>query len=826
MDIFKGTNIKTKSTTPTAVKSTVAPRSGGFDIFTKGSSRSRTQPTQQPEPAKQTQQFEAPIGGVKIGENKWKTPSGSIWEYLPDGTRKITLDKQFGGGVYLIDPKDPSRLINQGHTTYGGVEGKSGNERDDIIPVSLGGVNSDANNIRYEELLPESERQPGRLTKSDEYLQDVNKRYKSGQISLNQARLEIMRFKQDQAPGTPKTDTLSNLWGGLKDVAKSIFTASAESKLDTQKQIVNAVQPKPEQGMEFKVGENLNPEQQQQAKTTLIKSQISEQNRQALRESTGANAMDLKKTALDIFRAPVRGIVQITNPSDEIDPLTADPKYSKIMRFIYGDEPMKGYALQAAEAETSYKEKGFGGWATPLAVLQATGTAALDLAPVYAPLVSSANEAIAAAAERSGTKAVTLSYKDLQEITSGRLTSGEKFEAFKAVGNDPAFKSALKNFKEATVTKSEDTLLKRMANNPITNIGRATETTYSVVGAEPKAVQQVIKALPEGDPIRLEVEKAGGTKALTGKQEMLALPEGNPNVKYGDGFTMTEKVNKEIVAYNKALREVKEKYVNAITKFNEKPTSARMQSLLKARNSLSEFQKNNTPPWESSKPVPINSVAAVQAKEFPTKIEAPKLTPAPKIEAKPSKDETVTVPEKPVKVSGGDTPSKIAKSIESKSIEQGLTKGYGNLAGYDKITIKDQAEKAAQLFTDTNKALRVIKGEDPLPDGLRGTSVITAAEEHIKKTGDAKMAYELANSPLASETSAAAQELRLAAEREPDGIVANLKRIRETRESFIKKKYGSVSKAKAKVKAVIKNEVRKTTPKIQDWGDFIESIKC
>lgn len=43
-------------------------------------------------------------------------------------------------------------------------------------------------------------------------------------------------------------------------------------------------------------------------------------------------------------------------------------------------------------------------------------------------------------------------------------------------------------------------------------------------------------------------------------------------------------------------------------------------------------------------------------------------------------------------------PSKVGLSIEAKSIEQKLTDGFGDTAGYDPITIKDQALRAADLM--------------------------------------------------------------------------------------------------------------------------------
>lgn len=173
----------------------------------------------------------------------------------------------------------------------------------------------------------------------------------------------------------------------------------------------------------------------------------------------------------------------------------------------------------------------------------------------------------------------------------------------------------------------------------------------------------------------------------------------------------------------------------------------------------------------------------------------------------------------------GQTPSKIAKSIERKSIEQGLTDNFDGLAGYDKITIKDQAERAAKVMETPEEAMAIIRGEKPLPEGLRGTALITAVEEQIKKTGDAHLAYELANSPLVSGTSAAAQEMRLAAEREPDSLAIKMHEIKQAKLDGIRKRLGkNVDQAIADNIKKARSYVKK--PDRYDWNNFLDSIQC
>lgn len=172
--------------------------------------------------------------------------------------------------------------------------------------------------------------------------------------------------------------------------------------------------------------------------------------------------------------------------------------------------------------------------------------------------------------------------------------------------------------------------------------------------------------------------------------------------------------------------------------------------------------------------------------------------------------------------------SKIAGSIEAKSIEQGLTKGFGHLAEYTPIVIKEQAQKASDLInTDINEARKIIRGEMPLPEGLKGTALITAMEERIKKTADGELASELANSPLVSGTSAAAQELRLAAERDPASPVKAIQDINKLLDETIKKRYPGkiLNKAKTNLVSKIKSEIKNANT-AYSWKAFIESIQC
>ena len=142
--------------------------------------------------------------------------------------------------------------------------------------------------------------------------------------------------------------------------------------------------------------------------------------------------------------------------------------------------------------------------------------------------------------------------------------------------------------------------------------------------------------------------------------------------------------------------------------------------------------------------------------------------------------------------------------------------------------IKEQAQKASNLInTNINEARKIIRGEIPLPEGLKGTALITAMEDYVKKTADGELASELASSPLVSGTSAAAQELRLAAERDPESPVKAIADINKLLEETAQKRYPKqiLAKAKENVTNSIKSEIKKANT-AYSWQAFIESIQC
>jgi hypothetical protein len=167
--------------------------------------------------------------------------------------------------------------------------------------------------------------------------------------------------------------------------------------------------------------------------------------------------------------------------------------------------------------------------------------------------------------------------------------------------------------------------------------------------------------------------------------------------------------------------------------------------------------------------------------------------------------------------------SKIGQSIEAKAVEAKLTQGFEGTANFERLNIQQQAQQATGLIkTSLEGARAVIRGDAPLPEGLRGTALITAMEEHMTKHPSAELAYELANSPLVRATSEAAQEMRLMSERVPDSITAKFHEIREARKAGSKQR----GQTPEKIVQEVRTEITRKASKPPAWEDFVRSIEC
>ncbi len=230
---------------------------------------------------------------------------------------------------------------------------------------------------------------------------------------------------------------------------------------------------------------------------------------------------------------------------------------------------------------------------------------------------------------------------------------------------------------------------------------------------------------------------------------------------------------------------------------------------------------------------------AVETKNFVNKIvasEVPQPTVKPQVkdgflekveraevEVRPPTDVAAEVPRVE-----GKRPSKVAVSVEARAIEKKLTEGFEGLAGFDPITIKEQARLVADLIQNSpERARKMVRGEEPVPENMRGSSLIVGLEELALRKGDAVLLRDIANSPLTAATSRFAQELRILAERAPESVVAIIQSVQKSRaEAFKARNKQTTNQITIQEVKNIKATIRKGGSKRPTWEAFIKEIRC
>ncbi len=168
-------------------------------------------------------------------------------EAKPEEIRVATLPPHLGGGSYNIGP-DKSKIYKSPRGNAGVTDKDSQTQADHLFPVSLGGA-SRKDNLR----LVNKKDNPADI--EAQLARDVE----SGKITLGQARVKISVLKQQRDNPLPTQNLWKNFGKSIGDLfydntGKSVLERAADEK-----------KKKEQSKMEFKVGENLFPEDRQRA---------------------------------------------------------------------------------------------------------------------------------------------------------------------------------------------------------------------------------------------------------------------------------------------------------------------------------------------------------------------------------------------------------------------------------------------------------------------------------------------------------------------------------------------------------------------------------
>lgn len=220
--------------------------------------------------------------------------------------------------------------------------------------------------------------------------------------------------------------------------------------------------------------------------------------------------------------------------------------------------------------------------------------------------------------------------------------------------------------------------------------------------------------------------------------------------------------------------------------------------------------------------------------DVPVRIEAKtKLSASAKQKAELSKSKAQIKPVETIKVPSEQLPvsSKTGKGRASR-LAQRMQENLGKLTEeqqdllpeFNSINRESQLKKASKFVEkDTQKAMAVLRGEEPIPNGILYNSIARAMFEKAKLSNDAGLALQLAS----LKATRFGQELQMLVGIDETNPALALTRINKAKiEAFRKKGNRSPSRYKKVVKKQIKENIKKAEPKISEWNEFINSIEC
>lgn len=183
----------------------------------------------------------------------------------------------------------------------------------------------------------------------------------------------------------------------------------------------------------------------------------------------------------------------------------------------------------------------------------------------------------------------------------------------------------------------------------------------------------------------------------------------------------------------------------------------------------------------------------------------------------------------PVKGTGEVKQRGLSQSIEAKAIESQLTDTFGELPGYQAVTVSDQAAKALDILKqDPKQAKDIAMGNTPAPQGVLPESVLVAVEKDALARGDVDTLRDLAmNSRLTTESTTMGQRLAMLADRGDNSPVAAIKKLQLSRTQALSEKGVDVAKETQKIATDAKNSATKAMASSKPtWEAFVKSITC
>jgi hypothetical protein len=272
----------------------------------------------------------SPSKGLPNLVAKYESPQLQAQKPAQKVTTKISvLPSSLGGGAY--NNSTPGVLENTGHSNYADLPSKPGFQRNDIVPVSLGGVNSTTTNLEYE---PADE--AAYRDKVEKYVYD---QYKSGKLALNAARTLVLNWKSQDIPGQPAWD--KRFGGPQNPISNFLKSFPDELYKATGGAVENQIKAGQQQLDQAFINKSLStaPQIDATGKLTYGKPSTLDKNINALSGTSGLAA---------IFSAPfapaLKLLTSITTPLAENNPVVNNPKVQ-----AWASSPSGATAIKAVQ---------------------------------------------------------------------------------------------------------------------------------------------------------------------------------------------------------------------------------------------------------------------------------------------------------------------------------------------------------------------------------------------------------------------------------------------------------------------------------------------
>lgn len=178
---------------------------------------------------------------------------------------------------------------------------------------------------------------------------------------------------------------------------------------------------------------------------------------------------------------------------------------------------------------------------------------------------------------------------------------------------------------------------------------------------------------------------------------------------------------------------------------------------------------------------------------------------------------------------GKQKPRGLAMSTEESAIKDALTKGFGELPSYKTRNMDDIAAKVSEFINKNHElAMSIVNGEAPEQDGLRAQELFTGLKVKAEADGDVGTIRDLALSEHATATATElGQRIKALDSESPDDAVSAIRDVQDTRIKVAKDKLKkSYETEKKNIVKDINKEIKKSSPKIKDWNDFLTSLEC